>query len=59
VITGGLNAPEPAQVFAATGESITYTRDLWPWVLLFVTGLLLLDIYLKRIRLFGYRAVKF
>jgi hypothetical protein len=59
VITGGLHEPKPQAVFQSYDESIEYTRDLWPWVLLFVAGLILLDIYFKRVRLFGYRAVKF
>ena len=36
-----------------------YTQDLWPWVLLGVVGLFLLDLYAKRVRLFGYRTIKF
>jgi uncharacterized protein YegL len=59
IITGGLDKPEPAQLFDPGEDKIEYTRDLWPWVLLVVAGLMLVDIYLKRIRLFGYRAVKF
>ncbi len=60
VITGGLDEPAPAAVYeTAPDESIEYTEDLWPWVLLFAAGLLICDIYLKRVRLFGFRAVKF
>ncbi|GAB4518702.1 MAG: VWA domain-containing protein [Haliangiales bacterium] len=58
-VTGGLAKPQPERVFDAQGETIRYTEDLWPWVLLFVAFLLLLDIYLKRLRLFGYRTIKF
>ncbi len=58
-VTDGLAKPEPKRVFDAQGETIRYTEDLWPWVLLFVTFLLLIDIYLKRLRLFGYRTIKF
>lgn len=59
-VSSGLDQPEPAKLFAtATGESVSYTEDLWPYVLLGVAGLFLLDLYAKRVRLFGYRTVKF
>ncbi|WP_428268352.1 VWA domain-containing protein [Haliangium sp.] len=58
-VSGGLSRPTPDRVFDAMGESIRYTEDLWPWVLLLVAGLLLLDLYLKRLRIFGYRTIKF
>ena len=59
-VSSGLDQPEPAKLFAtATGESVSYTQDLWPYVLLGVAGLFLLDLYAKRVRLFGYRTVKF
>lgn len=58
-VTQGLSQPAPDRVFDPMGESIEYSEDLWPWVLLGVACLLLLDIYLKRLRLFGYRTMKF
>ncbi len=58
-VTQGLSQPAPDRVFDPMGESIEYSEDLWPWVLLAVACLLLLDIYLKRLRLFGYRTMKF
>ncbi len=58
-VTGGIDQIPPDRAFKAAGESIKYTADLWPWILLFVACLLLLDIYLKRVRLFGYRTIKF
>jgi Ca-activated chloride channel family protein len=57
-VTQGLAQPAPERVFDPMGESIEYSEDLWPWVLLAVACLLLLDIYLKRLRLFGYRTMK-
>ena len=57
-VTQGLAQPAPARVFDPMGESIEYSEDLWPWVLLMVACLLCLDIYLKRLRLFGYRTMK-
>ncbi len=58
--TGGISAAKPevaAKIEAA--EPIIYTAELWPWVLLFAGLLLILDLYSKRVRLFGYRAIKF
>lgn len=57
-VTGGMPRPAPDRMFAAMGESIAYTDDLWPWVLLALACLLLVDIYLKRVRLFGYRTIQ-
>jgi Ca-activated chloride channel homolog len=60
IVTGGLASPTGPQLFTVTqGESIEYTRDLWPWVLLIVAALLIIDMYCKRLRLFGYRPVRF
>jgi len=57
-VTGGLDQPPPTQVFDAAGQTIEYTEDLWPWVLLLVACLLILDLYFKRLRMFGYRTLK-
>lgn len=59
LVTGGKDQAEPAAIWDAAGESIPYTRDLWPWVLLVAVGLLVLDTYAKRVRLFGYRTIRF
>ena len=59
-VTGGLDQPKPAQLWETKpDESMKYTQDLWPWVLLGVLGIFLLDLYAKRVRLFGYRTIKF
>ncbi|HEU0037322.1 MAG TPA: VWA domain-containing protein [Kofleriaceae bacterium] len=58
-VSGGLDQAEPAKIFAAGDESVKYTQDLWPYVLIGVVGLFLLDLYAKRVRLFGYRVIKF
>jgi len=59
LVTGGRDQLEPQDAWTAGEESVAYTRDLWPWVLLGLIGLLVVDLYLKRVRLFGYRTIKF
>ncbi len=58
-VSGGMNQAEPAKLWDPGKESVDYTQDLWPYVLLGVVGLFLLDLYSKRVRLFGYRTIKF
>jgi Ca-activated chloride channel family protein len=58
-VSGGHDQATPPQVWDAAGETTPYTQDLWPWALLGVVALFLLDLYAKRVRLFGYRTIKF
>jgi Mg-chelatase subunit ChlD len=59
-VSGGHDQAQPAQIWATKdNESVKYAQDLWPWVLIGVVGLFLLDLYAKRVRLFGYRTIKF
>nr|HEX4317299.1 VWA domain-containing protein [Kofleriaceae bacterium] len=58
-VSGGHDQATVPQVWDAGTESVNYTQDLWPYVLLGVIGLFLLDLYAKRVRLFGYRTIKF
>ncbi len=58
-VSGGLDQAEPAKIYDPGKESVSYTQDLWPYVLIGVVGLFLLDLYTKRVRLFGYRTIKF
>jgi Ca-activated chloride channel homolog len=58
-VSGGHDQAKPAQVWDAQGERVPYTEDLWPYVLLVVAGLFVLDLYAKRVRLFGYRTIRF
>ena len=59
-VSGGTDqAPAPAMWKTAPGEAVKYTQDLWPYALLVVVGLFLLDLYAKRVRLFGYRTIRF
>jgi Ca-activated chloride channel homolog len=59
MVTGGMGQAEPKKVFDPGKETIPYTQDLWPWVLLAVAGALVLDTFLKRVRIFGYRTIEF
>jgi hypothetical protein len=59
MVTGGANQADPARVYDPAGQSISYTKDLWPWVLLAVACFMILDVYLKRVRVFGYRTIEF
>jgi Mg-chelatase subunit ChlD len=58
LVTRGLAQLEATKSFSSFGESLKYPRDLWPQVLLAVAVLFLLDVYLRRVRLFGYRALR-
>ncbi|MFN0253828.1 MAG: VWA domain-containing protein [Kofleriaceae bacterium] len=58
-VSGGHDQAKPAEIWATGSESVKYTQDLWPFVLIGVVGLFLLDLYAKRVRLFGYRTIKF
>ena len=59
LVTGGHDQAKPAEVWNADGKSVPYTQDLWPWVLLGVIALFVLDLYARRVRLFGYRTMRF
>ena len=58
-VTGRHDQARPAEVWSAEGESVAYVLDLWPYVLLLCAGLYLLGLYSRRVRLFGYRTIKF
>jgi Ca-activated chloride channel family protein len=58
-VSGGHDDVAPATMWDPEHEEVSYTQDLWPWVLLGVVVLFVLDLYAKRVRLFGYRTVKF
>ncbi len=58
-VSGGHDQAKPAEIWDAAGEKVSYTQDLWPYVLLAVAILFVLDLYAKRVRLFGYRTIKF
>ena len=58
-VSGGHDQADAKKLWDAEGQSVDYTQDLWPYVLMGVVALFLLDLYAKRVRLFGYRTIKF
>ena len=58
-VSGGHDQATPAEIWDPGSEKVNYTQDLWPYVLLGVLALFLLDLYVKRVRLFGYRTIEF
>lgn len=50
--TGGKFEPEGAEIFNTNGESREYPVPLWPWLAGLVLGLYIVDILLRRLRLF-------
>ena len=58
-VSGGHDNIKPAELWDPGAEKVPYTQDLWPYVLIGIVGLFVLDLYSKRVRLFGYRTIKF
>ncbi len=52
VATGGALSPEPGAPFDPAGESIRYHEDLWPRFLGASIALFLLDLLVRRVRIF-------
>jgi Ca-activated chloride channel homolog len=50
--TGGVFQPEGKEIFDAKGESTEYPVALWPWLAAVVLILYIVDILLRRVRLF-------
>jgi uncharacterized membrane protein len=57
VATGGRSNPEARAPFDPAGESIRYHEDLWPRFVFGAIGLLLLDLLVRRVRLFDRKRV--
>ena len=55
--TGGAWTPTPADILKPVASTPTTHRSLWPWCVGIALGLWLLDIWLRRVRLFE-RAVQ-
>ena len=50
--TGGVFQPKGAEIFEARGDRTLVPVSLWPWLTVFGLGLYLLDVLLRRFRLF-------
>jgi Ca-activated chloride channel family protein len=58
VATGGTMDPvDVAAVFDAGGEKITYHEDLWRWFVYAAIALFILDLFVRRVRLFDRKFV--
>ncbi len=49
--TGGVYAPEPAEVFAASDRTVPRTTRLWPYLMVAVVLIFVIDLAAKRIEL--------
>jgi uncharacterized membrane protein len=54
---GAMNPPTVAAVFDAAGERVTYHEDLWPWFIYAAICIFLLDLFVRRVRLFDRKFV--
>jgi Ca-activated chloride channel homolog len=52
--TGGIFQPKAADIFDPDGETTLVASSLWPWFASFGLGLYLLDVLLRRLRLFEH-----
>lgn len=52
-IAGGETNPAVETLFDPMGEEVKYRRELWPYFLIVALGLLLFDLALRRVRLWG------
>ena len=53
-VTGGQLRPDAARAFASEGEVLRFNKDLWSYLLYLALGLFLLDVLLRRVRIFGW-----
>ena len=56
-VGGGALDPTPARLFDPQGEKVTYRKDLWDRFLLAAFVAFLLDLLLRRVRLFDRKAI--
>lgn len=57
VATGGLTNPTPAQLFDPGEQKITESLALWPRALFVALGVFLLDLLLRRVRMFDRKFI--
>ncbi|MBW2731122.1 MAG: VWA domain-containing protein [Deltaproteobacteria bacterium] len=54
MVTKGKVDASPKAMLSADGETVRYHKDLWSLLVYVALGLLLLDIFLRRVRIFGW-----
>ena len=52
--TGGIFQPKGEDIFDPAGESTMIATPLWPWCAVLVLGLYVIDVLLRRFRLFEH-----
>jgi hypothetical protein len=58
VATGGvMDPPTVAAVFDPAGEKVTFHEELWPWFIYAAIAVFLLDLFVRRVRLFDRKFV--
>jgi uncharacterized membrane protein len=57
IATGGTSSPDAKAPFDPAGESIRYHEDLWPRFVFAAIGLMLLDLLVRRVRLFDRKKI--
>jgi uncharacterized membrane protein/uncharacterized protein YegL len=50
--TGGKFQPEGPEIFETNGETASYHRPLWPWLAAMALLMYVVDVFLRRLRLF-------
>ena len=58
ILTGGSVDPEPSVLWDPGDELTEYRRELWPWALFAALGLFVIDLLLRRVRMFGLRPIR-
>jgi Ca-activated chloride channel homolog len=54
-VSGGFLDPTVKRLFDPGKDKIRFNKDLWPWFVYVIIGLFLIDLFLRRVRIFGFR----
>jgi len=57
-VAGGHVDPDPSELWDPGDELREYRREWWPWALFAALGLFVLDLLLRRVRMFGLRPIR-
>ena len=50
------DSPTVKRVFDPGKDKIRFHKDLWPWFIYVIIGLFLIDVFLRRVRILGFRS---